>query len=205
MGDWTEDEKEEYKKKFVGAIENWWNGGPYRIYPCDVKDRKPIGKPVMTLGGQDATVYAPLPKGMKFKNGIKPKLSISVVRGSGDFHIKVTHGNRGQEFASFGGPDMDVYQNSVELLENFTGNKQIPVVHEFGHLLGLDHPGQDRHWWQRKEEPGEKADYAADPKALMGGGMEYRAPYFEVWRVDLNDTLPDLGPWVISDSPKPER
>src|SRR5262249_40353624 len=49
---------------------------------------------------------------------------------------------------------------------------QAEIAHEFGHLLGLKHPGP----------PGTKMEYAADADALMGYGNAMRPAYYEKWR-----------------------
>ena len=48
---------------------------------------------------------------------------------------------------------------------------QVVVVHEIGHLLGMNHPGQTG--WAIGDKPAENSpeDYDANPKSLMGRGM----------------------------------
>ncbi len=46
---------------------------------------------------------------------------------------------------------------------------QIPVIHEIGHLLGLDHPGGDSN---------SREAYAKDKDSLMGAGMKMNASDF---------------------------
>lgn len=62
--------------------------------------------------------------------------------------------------------------------------EQIIAAHEFGHLIGLEHPGQDL---TPVAEPGTLADYEADADGLMGCGMSLRKNYFEKWREILDD------------------
>ena len=65
---------------------------------------------------------------------------------------------------------------------------QIPAVHEFGHLLGLRHPGQAL---VPPAAPNSPADYAADATALMGTGMQMRTGYFQRWVDELDSEYPD--------------
>jgi len=72
-------------------------------------------------------------------------------------------------------------QNSCELLEKQSAPlsspcyqmKKRPVAHEFGHMIGLIHPGGDDN---------SLPAYEADATALMGCGNQLRAEYFEKWR-----------------------
>jgi hypothetical protein len=68
------------------------------------------------------------------------------------------------------------------------------AVHEFGHLLGLEHPGQTLN---PPAALGTAADYLADAPALMGAGMEMRPVYYEQWRSFLEGMRPGCGPFTI--------
>lgn len=87
-----------------------------------------------------------------------------------------------------------------------TKYQQIASVHEFGHLIGLNHPnhGLGNH------ESGDREDYLtpSDGKDengrevaegdLMGVGMGMRAFYFEAWEKKANEELDsNCGPWKV--------
>jgi hypothetical protein len=67
-------------------------------------------------------------------------------------------------------------------LPGYNDVRQLVAAHEFGHLLGLRHPG-------KPVSGNELAPYTADWTSLMGGGNEMRSHYFERWRKDLESDL----------------
>ena len=62
------------------------------------------------------------------------------------------------------------------------------AAHEFGHFLGLDHPGG---------RGNDLANYLADRTALMGMGSEFRPFYFEKWKEYIDQEMRAFGPWTI--------
>jgi hypothetical protein len=58
-------------------------------------------------------------------------------------------------------------------------------AHEFGHLLGLEHPGHDL---PQPPTPNTTPDYEADAPALMGLGNQLRPSYFKKWADLLGTT-----------------
>ena len=69
---------------------------------------------------------------------------------------------------------------------------QLSAAHEFGHLLGLEHPGKKF----------AKDEYTKDAASLMGHGMEMRAEYYEQWRRWLEDHYFLYGPFIIVRNPR---
>ena len=63
---------------------------------------------------------------------------------------------------------------------------QVPVVHETGHMLGLDHPGGANN---------SSSAYQADFESLMGGGMSLRLPDFDKAFCDKLPAGEGCGPW----------
>ncbi len=73
------------------------------------------------------------------------------------------------------------------------GYKNPPTIHEFGHFLGLDHPGKGKVgmlWWKGNEYTYVGEDKHGNavngPEDLMGAGSEMRPFYFEKWADWLN-------------------
>ena len=54
--------------------------------------------------------------------------------------------------------------------------KQITLLHETGHMLGLSHPGQSG---KKKASPGSEIDYEIDAESLMGFGNKLRLNDFQ--------------------------
>ena len=72
------------------------------------------------------------------------------------------------------------------------GNFQIPASHEFGHALGLSHPGDGisgAHPYTHvgQDQYGNNVDGTAD---LMGAGNDLRPFYFNKWKEKINDRHP---------------
>jgi hypothetical protein len=84
------------------------------------------------------------------------------------------------------GTDAWLDEDDVNMSGSASG-RQYPVVHEFGHLLGLSHPGK----------PGTPTEYTADAPALMGEGMEMRAAYFQKWADFLSSRYSGSGNWIV--------
>ena len=75
----------------------------------------------------------------------------------------------------------------MDLRTNDADRDQIAAVHEFGHLIGLDHP-----------DPKDPYDqYRKDPNALMGTGMELRTYYFKRWAEYLDGQYRGSGPYRV--------
>lgn len=87
-----------------------------------------------------------------------------------------------------------LWEDCCDSVHNDTGHDQIPAVHEFGHFLGLDHPGVGT--WAALFNP--SYEYLADPSALMGTGMGYRGEYFKKWADKLTEIYPSYE-WVNKD------
>jgi len=73
------------------------------------------------------------------------------------------------------------------------GVTQVPAVHEFGHALGLQHPGNnidgvlDEYGYVGKDENGNDVDGSVD---LMGSGSGLRPFYFNKWKEKINKEYP---------------
>ena len=83
---------------------------------------------------------------------------------------------------------------SLTLVGAPPGVTQMCRVHEYGHALGLHHPGQDL---TPPAAPGSVPDYTADATALMGVGMQMRWFYYQKWADQLAAKYSDCRPFFI--------
>jgi hypothetical protein len=65
-------------------------------------------------------------------------------------------------------------------------------AHEFGHMIGLPHPGAHL----TPQNPNSDAAYNFDRAALMGRQDQLRAVYFEQWADELGRQYPACGKYV---------
>ncbi|MBI3188494.1 MAG: hypothetical protein HYZ31_11605, partial [Gammaproteobacteria bacterium] len=85
------------------------------------------------------------------------------------------------------------------------GVTQVPTVHEFGHFIGLDHPGEglEGGWFSDSQlSPGadEYSHTGTDvegrtvhgPSDLLGSGMGMRPFYYDAWATALDEHVADL-------------
>ena len=67
--------------------------------------------------------------------------------------------------------------------DSSNGESQIVLIHEIGHLLGMNHPGQtDESLKGNRPKENSSADYDVNPRSLMGSGMVLED-------VDFNDAF----------------
>ncbi|UDQ98449.1 RHS repeat-associated core domain-containing protein [Lentisphaerota bacterium WC36G] len=170
-----------FKKKLKEEIEKAFNGTRFKIKPKNKEN--------------DGDNCCPC------SNGFSPKVEISYGTYT-DYNFKIIVkdgvGNRSNYVKGTA-----AYLAVGSIYPNNKGGTtaQIPAVHEFGHLLGLQHPG---YRWYKPWNYNEDTEYnhigkdhkgraVNGPDDLMGAGMGIRPFYFEKWQNELNKTYKDCG------------
>lgn len=191
---WTPARKSTFRSNFVSSIENTFNNSGFLITAPpsygDVLPRENIAQ------------------------GYKPLVDITLVPEgetsvSEDWEVDVSS-NPTSEFrtssssTSYGTLD-EADNTPVTKMGADPGVTQVPTVHEFGHFIGLDHPGEglEGSWISDSElSPGADAyshtgtdaegRTVHGPSDLMGSGMGLRPFYFDAWAQALDEHVDEL-------------
>lgn len=191
---WTTSRKNTFRSNFKSSIENTFNNSSYVLNP-------------------PATASDVLPS-ENINKGYKPKVDISLVPDgdystSEDWEVDV-ESNPTKKYRKSSSNTMygNLHEGSNTRYTKYIsapGHTQIPTVHEFGHYIGLDHPGKGLEgglFSKSKLSPGgDKYSHSGKdvkgrtvhgPTDLMGGGMGLRPFYFDTWAKKLDEHIEDL-------------
>ncbi len=192
---WTAPRKTKFKNEFKASIEDTFNTNSFQIKPS-------TGSYVPWY--KSSSVTCPC-----FPDGFKPKVKIELAADDKwstgeDWEVDVAANSSGKYIQSenLGGyADLNEAGNTpVPKKSSGPGVTQKPTVHEFGHFLGLNHPGAglsegvsirgvtiikrelspgaSEYSHIGKDKEGRTVDGTID---LMGGGMGLRPFYFDTW------------------------
>ncbi len=179
---WTDARKRTFRSKFEQEVESAFNGNSFRIRP-------------LTRGTMSTTCEC-------HDEGFAPRVEIDFtpmdeMSTSEDLEVDVV-ANASGTFIRSSQNTLLGYGNLDEDDVNSNGS-QVPAVHEFGHFLGLQHPGEGLEggiFSDSQLSPG--ADVYSHvgtdvhgrtvngPTDLMGQGMGMRPFYFDGWASHLN-------------------
>jgi hypothetical protein len=191
---WTSARKTTFRNDFVSSIEGAFNNSSYVI------------KPPPSYGD----VLPP----DNVEQGYKPLVDIDLVPDgewstSEDWEVDVSSNPTGEFRTSSSSTrygTLDEADNTAVTKQGADpGVTQIPTVHEFGHFIGLDHPGEglEGGWFSDSQlSPGadEYSHTGTDvegrtvhgPSDLMGSGMGLRPFYYHAWAEALDEHVDDL-------------
>ena len=178
---WTTARKEAFGKKAAERIEKAWNDGDYLLRSEQSVTYKEIGTK-LERNLMDEKVVPVLRK--QYLDWT-PKLKVIIVDSKADYHVQVLANSDKIQLTSAsviggnGANGVDGWWDEDDVGPNTTDTKargQNTIAHEFGHLLGLNHPGGSSN---------DQSAYAADATALMGWGNQMRAIYYQLWQKQL--------------------
>lgn len=191
---WTTARKNTFRSDFVSSIENTFNNSSFVI------------KPPPSYGDV-------LPQ-ENVEQGYKPLVDIDLVpdgewSAAEDWEVDVSSNPTGEfrtssSSTSYG--SLDEADNTAVTKEGADPHvTQIPTVHEFGHFIGLDHPGEglEGGWFSDSQlSPGADAythtgtdvegRTVHGPSDLMGTGMGLRPFYYDAWARALDEHVEEL-------------
>ena len=175
---WTPERKNTFRTNFESSIENTFNSNNFALKP-----------PANAADVLPADVIT---------QGYKPLVDISLVpddrfSASEDWEVSVSSNPTGEFRTSssnrrYGTLD-EADNDPIAKSSSAPGVTQIPTVHEFGHFIGLDHPGHGLDEDALSPGTSEYGHSGTDregrevhgPTDLMGGGMGLRPFYFNEW------------------------
>ncbi len=192
---WSESSRAKFWADLKGNIESLFNSSQYKLIPTQTQQ-----SPSSSIFAQNQSFCkkCPCPKGVELRLELH-----QVASGENDWSLKAYAGTsrQGDKFrpasSGVGFPTSGVLYSDSNLP---TGNKQqVPSAHEFGHALGLNHPGRGL-WFEKGkiyifgntpeayshagiDVNGNTVNGAVD---LMGQGMGLRPFYFALWQENMN-------------------
>jgi len=191
---WTPARKNTFRSGFVNSIESTFNSGGFVLKP-------------------PASASDVLPP-QNIDQGYKPLVDIQLVPEdewsfAEDWEVDVSSNPKGEfrtssSNRSYGTMD-EADITAVAKEGGAPGTTQIPAVHEFGHFIGLQHPGAglEGGWFRPSRlSPGatEYSHTGTDvhgrtvhgPTDLMGSGMGMRPFYYDAWARALEEHIDQL-------------
>jgi RHS repeat-associated protein len=178
--DWTAAETAKLQASFTTDVEKLWNANPFLLHPSG-------GERLLEVDDRGRAKYV---------QDLLPRLAVRVVNTDEDLLVIAQHNKGEGAYYARGTKNLRVEMNSLDRT----------MAHEFGHFLGLEHPGEYVQWSnigimakerERLQLPVNQQDYIVDGLSLMGSGQGMRGFYFTRWLEYLNKNEPEGRPWDI--------
>jgi hypothetical protein len=181
---WTPEREDNFMAAAKSQIEGAFNRNEYRIVPAGANYQRSLLGIGLGLGNCPC-----------FPAGFRPRVEITTERGrissrSGDWNTMVTANPSGKfikSAATAGSRELGKLDEA-----DVNPSTQMPIAHEFGHFLELQHPGHgipgiipnsDAEYSYTGPDSANRQVAGTD---LLGSGMGLRPFYFESWVAHLN-------------------
>jgi len=187
---WTEPRKEAFLRSLETVIESSFNANTYAITPASPRQStNALQNLAEEYLGFDYS--CPCTGGFSSRVALTAHESPATRRSGGDWNVIVQPNSSGSNIQS-NSPTEETGSRLGRLDEQDVNMRsdvsQIPAVHEFGHSLGLQHPGRNVPGASEYGHVGldEHGRPVAGNVDLMGEGMGLRPFYFNRWIAELN-------------------
>jgi hypothetical protein len=181
---WRNDEWNEFVFRYKHISNHYWNNRFWLTPPA-------------TFSGLDLPLHSPTGRPNVFC-----KLNLEVVTSQANSHVRIRVVRVADDEPQFFRSHSRLYDHEDVQVRRSGDYLQIPVVHEVGHLLGIDHPGKAAGVPACRRNGNLQSCYGRngyERDQISGSGMAFRAEHAKPWRNRIAEhTRTNANGWGVS-------